>query len=150
MIRAAAKNHAHVSVCVDPSDYDALLANLGGSGESAEAVAFRRRLAWKAYQHCASYDTTVAEWLWQQIGPPPPPSATSLSHSTRLRWACGAGNRTEECQLGYNEGLPGNMSGSIHSCCGVGRGGMCLLCVNLRPRVCHRHTCLPRSCLTYG
>ena len=31
MIRAAAKNHAHVSVCVDPSDYDDLLASLGSS-----------------------------------------------------------------------------------------------------------------------
>lgn len=68
MIRAAAKNHAHVSVCVDPEDYGQLLSHLGGSNDSPDARAFRQRLAWKAYQHCASYDTTVAEWLWQQIG----------------------------------------------------------------------------------
>lgn len=72
MIRAAAKNHAHVSVCVDPQDYDLLLAGLGGSTESPDAHSVRRRLAWKAYQHCASYDSTVAEWLWEQIGEPPP------------------------------------------------------------------------------
>ena len=68
MIRAAAKNHAHVSVCVESSDYDELLLVLGGSQEGPEAVAYRKRLAWKAYQHCASYDTAVADWLWQQVG----------------------------------------------------------------------------------
>ena len=68
MIRAAAKNHAHVSVCVDPEDYGLLLTSLGGSTDSPDARTFRQRLAWKAYQHCASYDTAVAEWLWQQIG----------------------------------------------------------------------------------
>ena len=70
MIRAAAKNHAHVSVCVDPGDYEALLASLGGNPEGGEARSFRQRMAWKAYQHCASYDTVVAEWLWQQSGAP--------------------------------------------------------------------------------
>ena len=70
MIRAAAKNHAHVSVCVDPGDYEALLASLGGNPEGGEARTFRQRMAWKAYQHCASYDTVVAEWLWQQSGAP--------------------------------------------------------------------------------
>ena len=38
MIRAAAKNHAHVSVCVDPSDYDALLSSLGSSQVHAHLV----------------------------------------------------------------------------------------------------------------
>ena len=90
MIRAAAKNHAHVSVCVDPGDYAALLASLGGNPEGGEARSFRQRLAWKAYQHCASYDTVVAEWLWQQSGAPlfcapASPAVTGLppeAHST--------------------------------------------------------------------
>lgn len=68
MIRAAAKNHAHVSVCVDASDYDELLLILGGNQEGPDAVSHRKMLAWKAYQHCASYDTAVADWMWQQIG----------------------------------------------------------------------------------
>lgn len=68
MIRAAAKNHAHVSVCVDSADYDELLLVLGGNQEGSEAMQHRKRLAWKAYQHCASYDTTVADWLWNQVG----------------------------------------------------------------------------------
>ena len=64
MIRAAAKNHEHVTVVVDPSDYSQLLEALAGSSGDAEALAFRKRCAWKAFQHCATYDSTVAEWLW--------------------------------------------------------------------------------------
>ncbi len=76
MIRAAAKNHQHVHVVVDPGDYPQLLESLGGGGGGA--TAFRRRLAWKAFQHCATYDSAVAEWLWGQVGGPPPPvDATS-------------------------------------------------------------------------
>ena len=68
MIRAAAKNHSHVNVVVDPNDYAELLDHLQNSPDSQEAVQYRKRLAWKAFQHCATYDSTVAEWLWTQIG----------------------------------------------------------------------------------
>ena len=68
MIRAAAKNHEHVTVVVDPSDYGTLLEQLQGGASAAEALAFRKQLAWKAFQHCATYDSTVAEWLWTQVG----------------------------------------------------------------------------------
>ena len=68
MIRAAAKNHSHVAVVVDPNDYTELLTNLADGSDPAEAALYRKRLAWKAFQHCATYDSTVAEWLWTQIG----------------------------------------------------------------------------------
>lgn len=48
-------------VVVDPDDYSEVLANLQGGGDDS----FRRRLAWKAFQHCSSYDSAVAEWLWK-------------------------------------------------------------------------------------
>ena len=48
MIRAAAKNHAHVTVVVDPSDYGALLESLGGG----DGLDFRKQCAWKAFQAC--------------------------------------------------------------------------------------------------
>ena len=70
MIRAAAKNHSHVAVVVDPNDYDELLQHLLGSSSEQESMQYRKRLAWKAFQHCATYDSTVAEWLWSQIGGP--------------------------------------------------------------------------------
>ncbi len=50
MIRAAAKNHAHVAVAVDPADYGPLLEALGPSGSDDARQQLRRRLAWKAFQ----------------------------------------------------------------------------------------------------
>lgn len=63
MIRAAAKNHAHVTVVVDPSDYKELLEKLAPGTDAAAALAFRKQLAWKAFQHCASYDSQASGGL---------------------------------------------------------------------------------------
>jgi phosphoribosylaminoimidazolecarboxamide formyltransferase/IMP cyclohydrolase len=65
MLRAAAKNHARVTVLVDPADYPATLAELRAGG-TAEAT--RRRLAAKAFGHTAEYDSLVAGWLRRQQG----------------------------------------------------------------------------------
>ena len=60
MIRAAAKNHPHVLVVVDPADYGPVLEQLK-SGEIGQVE--RRKLAQKAFQHTASYDTAIAQYL---------------------------------------------------------------------------------------
>jgi len=60
MLRAAAKNHAAVTVVVDPDDYDATLSALG-SGELSPD--YRRRLASKAFAHTAGYDAAIAAYL---------------------------------------------------------------------------------------
>ena len=62
MVRAAAKNYAHVGIVVDPADYQALLAELreGGTGLSAET---RFRLAQKAFSHTAAYDGAISNYL---------------------------------------------------------------------------------------
>ncbi|KAL5995304.1 hypothetical protein ACLOJK_025362 [Asimina triloba] len=65
LIRAAAKNHKDVLVVVDSEDYPALLQFLQGKGDEQQ---FRMKLAWKAFQHVASYDSAVSEWLWKQLG----------------------------------------------------------------------------------
>lgn len=54
----------------DPADYGELLGALREGGDAGPPAELRRRLAWKAFQHCATYDSTVAEWLWGQIGAP--------------------------------------------------------------------------------
>ncbi|MBI5947830.1 MAG: bifunctional phosphoribosylaminoimidazolecarboxamide formyltransferase/IMP cyclohydrolase [Chloroflexi bacterium] len=68
MLRAAAKNHQDVIVVVDPADYAPILEMLAAGGVSAEE---RRRLAWKAFQHVASYDSAVGEWLYPGEGTAP-------------------------------------------------------------------------------
>ncbi len=52
----------------DPEDYRELLGALREGGAAGPPAELRRRMAWKAFQHCATYDSTVAEWLWGQIG----------------------------------------------------------------------------------
>jgi phosphoribosylaminoimidazolecarboxamide formyltransferase/IMP cyclohydrolase len=66
MIRAAAKNHPHVLVVVDPSDYEPLLSLLKAGQVPQEE---RRRLAGKAFQHVASYDTAISQYLRQEKFP---------------------------------------------------------------------------------
>ena len=60
LIRASAKNFPSVLVVVDPEDYGWVLERLRGDGVSMEE---RRRLAQKAFQHVALYDTAVATYL---------------------------------------------------------------------------------------
>jgi len=60
MIRASAKNFPHVLVVVDPADYKPLLEHLGKGGVKMEE---RKKLAQKAFQHVAAYDTAIAQYL---------------------------------------------------------------------------------------
>jgi phosphoribosylaminoimidazolecarboxamide formyltransferase / IMP cyclohydrolase len=71
MIRAAAKNHADVTVVVDPHDYLLLLAELKTHG-GATTLALRQRLAAKAYARTAAYDAAISNWFAGQIGEPAP------------------------------------------------------------------------------
>jgi phosphoribosylaminoimidazolecarboxamide formyltransferase/IMP cyclohydrolase len=63
MVRAAAKNFAHVTVLVSPDDYTAFLSDI----ESGEiALERRRQLAARAFAHVATYDAVVAAYLSDQ------------------------------------------------------------------------------------
>jgi phosphoribosylaminoimidazolecarboxamide formyltransferase/IMP cyclohydrolase len=67
MIRAAAKNHAHVTVVVDVEDYDRVLGDMDQHG-GATCPKFRRKLAQRAYARTAAYDAAVSTWLADAIG----------------------------------------------------------------------------------
>ena len=60
MIRAAAKNHAHVAVVVDPEDYETVLEEIRQGGTT---LATRKRLAAAAYARTAAYDAAVSSWM---------------------------------------------------------------------------------------
>jgi phosphoribosylaminoimidazolecarboxamide formyltransferase/IMP cyclohydrolase len=68
MVRAAAKNHAHVGVVVDPSDYDAVLAELREADQLRAPT--RARLARAAFAHTAAYDAAIVEWFDTDVAPP--------------------------------------------------------------------------------
>jgi phosphoribosylaminoimidazolecarboxamide formyltransferase/IMP cyclohydrolase len=62
MVRSAAKNHADVAIVTDPADYRELLAELDSNG-GRTSLAFRKRLAAKAFALTAEYDSTISQWF---------------------------------------------------------------------------------------
>jgi phosphoribosylaminoimidazolecarboxamide formyltransferase / IMP cyclohydrolase len=71
MIRAGAKNHDDVTVIVDVDDYPRLIDELRLNG-GATTLAFRRRMAQKAYARTAVYDAAISNWLAREIREPAP------------------------------------------------------------------------------
>ncbi|HTM77324.1 MAG TPA: bifunctional phosphoribosylaminoimidazolecarboxamide formyltransferase/IMP cyclohydrolase, partial [Devosia sp.] len=61
MVRSAAKNHAFVTVVVDPTDYPAILAAITETG--GVPYALRQKLAAKAYARTAAYDSAISNWF---------------------------------------------------------------------------------------
>lgn len=62
MLRAAAKNHRHVAVVVDPGEYPAIIEELNaGGGTLSKETCFR--LAVKTFEHTAQYDGAIANYL---------------------------------------------------------------------------------------
>ncbi len=61
MLRAAAKNFAHVAAVCDPDDYETVLDELRLGSELSEET--RRRLAGKVFAHTSAYDGAIARWL---------------------------------------------------------------------------------------
>jgi phosphoribosylaminoimidazolecarboxamide formyltransferase/IMP cyclohydrolase len=61
MVRAAAKNHASVTIVTSPRDYPEVLAELGAHGAVSDAT--RRRLARAAFAHTAAYDAAIVSWF---------------------------------------------------------------------------------------
>jgi phosphoribosylaminoimidazolecarboxamide formyltransferase/IMP cyclohydrolase len=89
MLRGAAKNHADVTVVVDPSDYAELLTAMR-QGKGATGFALRARLATKAFAHSAGYDSLVADYLTREYDaksdPFPAQLGIGLSRIAMLRY----------------------------------------------------------------
>ncbi len=69
MVRAAAKNHPSVTVVVDPDDYPSLLDEMAtNNGSLSDETRFS--LAVKAYEHTASYDGAIANYLGRLVQKP--------------------------------------------------------------------------------
>jgi phosphoribosylaminoimidazolecarboxamide formyltransferase / IMP cyclohydrolase len=67
MIRAAAKNHASVTVVVEPADYGQVVESMRAHDGQTTAE-LRQRLAAKAFSRTAAYDAAIARWLTEHIG----------------------------------------------------------------------------------
>ncbi len=82
MVRAAAKNHASVTVVVDPGDYRSLLDELAAN-QGATTVAMRQKLAAKAFAHTAQYDAMVSAYFTGAVGGGAPTFPDDLNLSFR-------------------------------------------------------------------
>ena len=101
MLRSAAKNHASVTVVVDPADYAVVLDELAANGETSYET--RQCLAAKVYRHTASYDALIAEYFTAQVGETKPEKLT-LTYDLKQPMRYGE-NPQQDADF-YQKGLP--------------------------------------------
>ena len=61
MLRSAAKNHEHVTVVIDPTDYDQVAEQIKARGETT--LELRRKLAARVFARTSAYDGAIADHL---------------------------------------------------------------------------------------
>jgi phosphoribosylaminoimidazolecarboxamide formyltransferase/IMP cyclohydrolase len=83
MIRAAAKNFPSVMVVVDPADYPLVLEKLKKGDLDLDE---RKRLAQKAFQHVALYDTAISQYLRKDTEGFPEDMTIALKQRYGLRY----------------------------------------------------------------
>ncbi len=67
LIRAGAKNHAGVTVVVEPADYERVLAEMTANS-GATTLELRKHLAAKAFARTAAYDAAISAWFAAVLG----------------------------------------------------------------------------------
>lgn len=82
MVRAAAKNHAHVGIITDPKDYSRVLEALGDGTELTTAL--RYDLAVKAFEHTAQYDGMIANFLGSRVNETQQPETFARTFNVQL------------------------------------------------------------------
>ncbi|KAA0722724.1 Bifunctional purine biosynthesis protein PURH [Triplophysa tibetana] len=63
LLRAAAKNHARVTVVCHPSDYDVVVMEMESSEDHDTKIETRKTLALKAFTHTAQYDEAISDYF---------------------------------------------------------------------------------------
>ena len=89
MIRAASKNHAGVTVVVEPEDYAAVLSEMAAN-DGATTRNLRRRLAAKAFARTAAYDAAISSWFQRELKDDAP------------EWRAFGGKLAQELRYGEN------------------------------------------------
>ncbi len=86
LVRAAAKNQNDVAVATNPEQYGEIIEQLQSEGGTTEAL--RRQLAAEAFEHTATYDRAIAEYLQGETvsGEFPQNMHLNLRRKTQLRY----------------------------------------------------------------
>lgn len=89
LLRAAAKNHARVSIVSSPADYDLILSDWKANGQVSDAT--KRGLAIKAFESTKAYDEAIADYFRKMY--------SSVDSEEGLR--AGAGVQSQRMALRY-------------------------------------------------
>ncbi|MDW7798810.1 bifunctional phosphoribosylaminoimidazolecarboxamide formyltransferase/IMP cyclohydrolase [Streptococcus canis] len=101
MLRSAGKNHASVTVVVDPTDYALVLKEFAATGETTYET--RQRLAAKVFRHTAAYDALIAEYFTAQVRESKPEKLT-LTYD--LKQAMRYGENPQQAADFYQKAIP--------------------------------------------
>ena len=93
MVRAAAKNHAHVGIITDPADYQGVITALGNDTQLSAAL--RYDLAVKAFEHTAQYDGMIANFLGSRVNETQQPETFARTFNVQL-------TKVEDLRYGEN------------------------------------------------
>ncbi len=108
LLRAAAKNWAHVTVLCDPVDYGAVLAEI--EAEGGVSVETRQGLAVKAFARTAAYDAAIARYLAGNQGLLPATLLLDLRKLAGLRYG---ENPHQQAALYAPAGVTGPLGGEL-------------------------------------
>ncbi len=89
LIRAGAKNHAGVTVVVEPADYQRVLDEMTAN-KGATTLELRKHLAAKAFARTAVYDAAISAWFASVLGEEAP------------EWRTFGGRRVQALRYGEN------------------------------------------------
>ena len=92
MVRAAAKNHRHVNIVVNASDYSSIIEEMQANG-GATSLATRFDLAIKAYEHTAAYDGAIANHFGKLV----PGGSETFARTFNTQF-----NKVQEMRYGEN------------------------------------------------
>ena len=103
LLRAAAKNHARVSVLSDPADYKEFLEALStGQGDVGQTM--RSKLALKAFESTAQYDDAISGYFREQYASAKLPEDRLAAPVQRLALRYGANPHQKPAQAFVTEG----------------------------------------------
>ncbi|MBD2328329.1 bifunctional phosphoribosylaminoimidazolecarboxamide formyltransferase/IMP cyclohydrolase [Alkalinema sp. FACHB-956] len=97
MVRASAKNHAHLTILTNPAQYATYLEEFRSS-QGNVSLQFRQKSALAAFQHTAAYDRAISTYLEQQI--------TEASESPLPQTFAIAGQQLQALRYGENPHQP--------------------------------------------
>ncbi|HUY35027.1 MAG TPA: bifunctional phosphoribosylaminoimidazolecarboxamide formyltransferase/IMP cyclohydrolase [Pirellulales bacterium] len=85
LVRAAAKNHAFVTVATHPDQYAGILSAIAATG--ATTLEQRFQLAGAAFAHTARYDASIAGYFARQAGAPAGPRQAQATDAPPETWS---------------------------------------------------------------